>query len=114
MNKKRRLLKAQLLDERRTCDWCGEMLGHDTDMHEWLVKRHVLPGDSRVMDERNCALLHHACHMAHGRSTVLTQQLAALFVRRYGKECMLDFINNLNLRSCCEYTNLISRQEEWR
>ena len=105
-------LKRQLLDERDgTCDFCGMKLGFAVDMHEWLIKRSAAPKRKKnlIMDPRNCSLLHTSCHAEWGQTKRLKEKLAPLFVERYGKSGMFDFITSLNLRSSHEYTNLIKK-----
>ena len=112
--KSRAALKALLLLQRRDCDWCDRPLQGDADMHEWLIKRHLLPRDKRIFDERNCALLHHTCHMAHGKSKQMQDKLAEVFIGRYGRAAMLRFITGLGLRSPEFFIRLVSREFEWR
>ena len=78
-------------------------------MHEWLLKRSAVPKSKKkkIFDERNCSLLHHSCHMEFGQTTAMKERLAPIFVSRYGKESMLDFIDSLSLRSSREYVALI-------
>lgn len=99
----RRDLKMRLIDERLQCDWCNKWLFGLGDLHEWLVKRNALPKDKRIFDERNCALLHHNCHMEHGQTTAMTEKLAPIFIARYGREAMVDFVEGLGLRQSSQY-----------
>ena len=94
----RNTLKEKLIEIRFDCDWCDRPLVGEGDMHEWLIKRSALPKNKRIFDERNCAILHHSCHMAHGQTRAMTEKLAPIFVQRYGKEQMLDFIYSLDMR----------------
>ena len=105
----RKDLKLKLFDERDRCDWCGHWLNNEGDMHEWLLKRSAVPKSKKrkIFDERNCSLLHHSCHMEFGQTTAMKERLAPIFVSRYGKESMLDFIDSLSLRSSREYVALI-------
>ena len=93
-------LKWRLLQERGdTCDYCGE--AGATDMHEWLIKRSAVPKGRRqlqIFDERNCALLHHACHMTHGQTKAIKEHLVNVFVERYSLEELLEFVEGLELR----------------
>ena len=100
-------LKRTILNERGdTCDYCGE--AGATDLHEWLVKRSALPRNSKIFDARNCALLHHLCHMQFGQTKQLKHRLANIFIDRYGEQALLQFINGLNLRSDAEYKYIIT------
>jgi len=99
----RRELKERLLRKYPNCDWCMLPLLGDCDMHEWLVKRNVLPKDQRIFDERNCSLLHHGCHMEHGKTKAMQQRLAEVFVGRYGKEAMLAFVDGLELKAPAKF-----------
>ncbi len=103
----RNKLKQRLLDERHLCDWCGQELYGEGDMHEWLVKRNVLPKDKRIFDERNCAILHHRCHMEYGQTKAMQQKLASLFTRRYGAKNMVMFIDSLALKAPKQFINII-------
>jgi len=76
-------------------------------MHEWLIKRSTLPKDKRIFDERNCALLHHHCHMEHGQSTAMRLHLAKVFVKHYGEDEMIAFVDSLALKSPHKFINII-------
>ena len=105
-------LKQQLLDERDgTCDFCGLALGLQVDMHEWLIKRSGIgkSNKTKIFDPRNCSLLHTSCHAEWGQTKRLKERLAPLFVERYGKPAMFEFITSLNLKASHEYTNLIKK-----
>ena len=103
----RNTLKEKLIEIRFDCDWCDRPLVGEGDMHEWLIKRSVLRRDKRIFDERNCSILHHACHMAHGQTRAMTEKLAPIFVQRYGKENMLDFIDGLDMKSPQQFVHVI-------
>ena len=107
----RKQLKQQLILERSFCDFCGFELGLAVDMHEWLIKRSALPKNNKIMDPRNCALLHTNCHAKFGQTKQMRQALAPIFIERYGKQKMLEFISDLNLRAPQEYINLIHMVE---
>jgi len=82
-----------------TCDYCGETGA--TDMHEWLIKRSAVPKGAkqlRIFDERNCALLHHECHMLEGQTKDMKDKLAQVFIKRYGVEQLQSFVASLELR----------------
>ena len=99
-------LKIRLLYERKLCDWCGGLITDSCDMHEWLIKRSAVPKrkQNKIFDPRNCALLHHSpCHMMHGQTKAMKDVLAPIFIYRYGKAAMLDFIYSLELKSEMEY-----------
>lgn len=105
-------LKQQLLDERDgTCDFCEFELGLQVDMHEWLIKRSAVPKNkkNKIFDPRNCSLLHTSCHAKWGATKRMKEKLAPIFVERYGKPAMLDFVLDLHLRASHEYTNLIKK-----
>tara|TARA_B100001123_G_C14964981_1_gene889266 strand:+ start:282 stop:653 length:372 start_codon:yes stop_codon:yes gene_type:complete len=102
----RQKLKAQLIKERDSCDWCDGLITDNCDMHEWLIKRSAVPKrkQNKIFDPRNCALLHHSpCHMMHGQTTAMRDVLMPIFIHRYGKDAMLDFIYSLELKSDMEY-----------
>jgi len=103
----RNTLKEKLIEIRFDCDWCDRPLVGEGDMHEWLIKRSVLRRDKRIFDERNCSLLHHACHMAHGQTRAMTDKLAPIFVQRYGKEQMLEFIMALDMKAPAPFLQII-------
>ena len=98
-------LKIRLLYERKLCDWCGGLITDSCDMHEWLIKRSAVPKrkQNKIFDPRNCSLLHHSCHMEHGQTKTMRDVLAPIFIYRYGKAAMLDFIYSLELKSEMEY-----------
>ena len=97
---RREALKRQILEDRGdVCDFCGDLGA--TDMHEWLIKRSAVPKGRRqlqIFDERNCALLHHACHMTHGQTKAIKEHLVNVFVERYSLEELLEFVEGLELR----------------
>ena len=99
----RRDLKMRLMQERLQCDWCGKWLHGVGDLHEWLVKRNVLPKNNKIFDERNCALLHHNCHMRYGQTRAMTEKLAPIFMKRYGRDAMVAFIEGLELRQPSQF-----------
>jgi len=108
MAKTRMQLKQQLIEERGVCDWCGGTIYDDADMHEWLIKRSNWPKDKRIFSKYNSAILHHQCHMEHGQTKAMRERLAPKFVERYGKDAIIAFVENLNLRSGREYINTIN------
>jgi len=93
-------LKWRLFQERgNTCDYCGK--DGATDMHEWLIKRSAVPKGKqqlKIFDERNCALLHHTCHLGEGQTKAMKAKLADIFIERYGRDKLLEFVTGLNLR----------------
>ena len=93
-------LKGRLFQERgNTCDYSGK--DGATDMHEWLIKRSAVPKGKqqlKIFDERNCALLHHTCHLGEGQTRAMKEKLANIFIDRYGRETLLEFVAGLNLR----------------
>ena len=104
-------LKRKLLDERNLCDFCEAELGFSVDMHEWLIKRSAVPKSkkTKLWDERNCSLLHTSCHAKFGQTTRMKEKLAPIFVERYGKPAMLEFVTGLHLRAAEEYINVIKK-----
>ena len=103
----RNTLKEKLIEIRFDCDWCDRPLVGEGDMHEWLIKRSALPKNKRIFDERNCAILHHSCHMAHGQTRAMQDKLAPIFVQRYGKDKMLDFIDGLGMKAPQQFVHII-------
>jgi hypothetical protein len=55
------------------CAFCGEPGA--TDLHHWLLKRSSgLPAEV-INVPINVVLLHHRCHMQHGQTKAMTQQM---------------------------------------
>ena len=111
---RRETLKRQLVEDRGdVCDFCGDFGA--TDMHEWLIKRSAVPKGRRQMkifDERNCSLLHHACHMTHGQTKAMKEHLAEIFLERYGVEDLLEFVEGLGLRDTSHAQYIRSKQNK--
>lgn len=106
-------LKGRLFQERgNTCDYCGK--DGATDMHEWLIKRSAVPKGKqqlKIFDERNCALLHHTCHLGEGQTRAMKAQLADIFIARYGLKQLLEFVTDLKLRDPSHAQFLIGMDE---
>ena len=106
-------LKGRLFQERgNTCDYCGK--DGATDMHEWLIKRSAVPKGKqqlKIFDERNCALLHHTCHLGEGQTRAMKAQLADIFIARYGLQQLLEFVPDLKLRDPSHAQFLIGMDE---
>jgi len=45
--------------------------------------------------------------MAHGQTRAMTEKLAPIFVERYGKEKMLDFIDGLGMKAPQQFVHII-------
>lgn len=88
-------LRAKLVERQDgICVICGHGMYGDAAVHEAIVKRGDLPGDSQVFDERNCIAIHNRCHK---NTRAVDCAAMEYLIGSYGIDAIFDWICSLDM-----------------
>ena len=81
--------------QENVCVVCGHGMYGDAQVHEAIIKRSDLPGDTRVFSPINCVALHAKCH----ENTKNVDDVCMLYlIGHYGITLVMGFILSLNMK----------------